>query len=109
MGEKVYFSESAAAAGIFRFARDRYLMKLPFALHLSRPQWMTLSHALFWVGYIVLISLVLTSIFPMGRALLRTSVMAIFHAGTVYANLYYLMPKYFERGDTSPTCSGCWG
>jgi sensor histidine kinase YesM len=57
-----------------------------------------LVHVCFWLGYLLLVSLVLSNVLPIGRALLRTCIMAAFLAPMVYLNLGYLMPRLLERG-----------
>ena len=57
-----------------------------------------ITHVLFWVGYLGLVSMSLSILFPFSRALLRTLLMGSFHAGLVYVNLLILMPRFFEKG-----------
>ncbi|MDX2285403.1 MAG: histidine kinase [Bacteroidia bacterium] len=57
-----------------------------------------LVHVCFWLGYLLLVSLALSNVLPIERALLRTCIMAAFLAPMVYLNLGCLMPRFLERG-----------
>jgi len=54
-------------------------------------------HLLFWLVYIGSITLFFGNMISIKVVFVRTVISAIFNAALVYANLYYLMPKYFEK------------
>ncbi len=54
-------------------------------------------HLLFWAVYIGSITLFFSGMVGVKRVLFRTLISAFFNAILVYANLYFLLPKYFEN------------
>lgn len=56
-------------------------------------------HILFWVGYIVLLNSVYAGLDVNGWLIFLSSVFTtLFHAFLVYFNLWYLIPKFYNRG-----------
>lgn len=64
----------------------------------SRHKMIIVTHSLFWLGYVILVSMLLTQLMPLPYALIRTLIMGVFHAILAYINLYILLPQYFEKG-----------
>ncbi|MCF8347697.1 MAG: histidine kinase [Bacteroidales bacterium] len=54
-------------------------------------------HLLFWFLYIGSITFFFGDFVGIIRVLIRTTVAAGFNAGLAYFNLYYLLPRYFEK------------
>lgn len=63
----------------------------------NQRQWQLTAHILFWIGYVIFISFLMTQFLQPRAAFLRTVIMGTFHAGLVYTHLYFLLPRYFEQ------------
>ncbi|MDX2245378.1 MAG: histidine kinase [Bacteroidia bacterium] len=63
----------------------------------NQRQWEITAHVLFWIGYVIFISFLITQFLQPRAAFFRTIIMAIFHALLVYSHLYILLPRFFEQ------------
>lgn len=64
---------------------------------LHARQYRILAHVLFWLGYIGLVSITLSSFFPPERAIARTIVNFLFHGVLAYTHLYVLLPAFWVK------------
>lgn len=71
-------------------------MEVPLPPSYHRLMWIT--HSLFWLGYLCFAGVLLAAMLPLEKVVLRILLTGIFHAALVYANLLWLMPRYFEQG-----------
>jgi two-component system LytT family sensor kinase len=55
------------------------------------------THILFWLGYLVFVSFVLTNFLEFQGAVIRTLIMGLFHAGLVYIHLLVILPRYYDQ------------
>lgn len=67
------------------------------ATFLHARQYRILAHVLFWLGYIGLVSITLSSFLPPERAVARTAVNFLFHAVLAYTHLYVLLPAFWLK------------
>ncbi len=66
-------------------------------MNLSYQTVKRLLHLGFWVGFVLIASLLVGNFAGFWPSLGRTMVMAIFHAILVYTNLWWLLPRYFDH------------
>ncbi len=64
---------------------------------LTSRKYKILFHLLFWLVYIGSITLFFGNMINLKVVFFRTVISAFFNAILVYGNLYFLMPKYFEK------------
>jgi len=64
---------------------------------LSSQNYKILFHLFFWLVYIGSITLFFGNMINIKVVFIRTVISAFFNAILVYGNLYFLMPKYFEK------------
>ena len=56
-----------------------------------------LFHLLFWFAYILIITFFFGEFLNINRIFFRTVISAFFNATVIYLNLYFLLPRYFEK------------